>query len=89
MPWALSENTKSYWNHSVKQDQLQGCWKDKKSSTFPQKFLTRQDGAGLQAEAANPEGPASPKVSFTLFGKVLKKLLWVKTGGGIRHEQNH
>ena len=89
MPWALSENTKSYWNHSVKQDQLQGCWKDKKSSTFPQKFLTRQDGAGLQAEAANPEGPASAKVSFTLFGKVLKKLLWVKTGGGIRHEQNH
>ena len=39
--------------------------KIKKSSTFPQKFLTRQDGAGLQAEAANPEGPASAEVSFT------------------------
>ena len=89
MPWALIENTKSNWNHLGKQVQLSGCWNNKKSCTFPQKFLTRQDGAGLQAEAANPEGPASAKVSFTLFGKVLKKLLWVKTGGGIRHEQNH
>ena len=79
MPWALIENTKSDWNRLGKQDQLQGCWNNKKSCTFPQKFLTRQDGAGLQAEAANPEGPASAEVSCTLFGKVLKKLLWVKT----------